>query len=136
MLLLTVTIPTSIFDICRILLIRTSKCSPLRLIIPKYCCWSALRAAERASSWLKPRIALRGVRNSWLIFDRNSLFALFALSASSLACCRAISACLRSVISLAVPVVPVMFPSASKRAIAFVLTSIGLPSFPNTILSY
>ena len=135
-LLLSVTSPTSIFDICRILLIKSSKCSPLRPIIPKYWCWSASRTAARVSSWQKPRIALRGVRNSWLIFERNSLFALLALSASSLAFCRAISACFRSVISLAVPVVPVIFPAASKRAIAFVLTSICLPSFPNTILSY
>ena len=34
---------------------------------------------------VKPKIALRGVRNSWLMLARNSLLALFALTAASLA---------------------------------------------------
>ena len=36
-------------------------------------------------SWAKPRIALSGVRNSWLTLDRKSDFARLAFSATDLA---------------------------------------------------
>ena len=47
-------------------------------------------AASISINWPKPRMALSGVRNSWLMRERNSLLALFARSASSLAARRAV----------------------------------------------
>ena len=41
-----------------------------------------------SSNWPKPRMALSGVRSSWLMRERNSLLARLAFSASSFACCR------------------------------------------------
>jgi hypothetical protein len=45
----------------------------------------ARAARPRASSWAKPRMLFIGVRSSWLMRLRNSLFARFARSASSFA---------------------------------------------------
>ncbi len=60
------------------------------------CTWrcAALPAGRSSSSnWPKPRIALSGVRSSWLIVDRNALLARLARSASSRAHCKASLAC-------------------------------------------
>ena len=56
------------------------------------------------SSWPNPRIALSGVRSSWLMRDRNSLLAVLARSASRLASSAVAaaarsSACSRALIS-------------------------------------
>ena len=45
-------------------------------------------------------MALSGVRNSWLMLDKNSDFAEFASSAIRLAISNACSACLRALMSL------------------------------------
>ncbi len=65
--------------------IRRSRCSPPR---STWCSRSSWRGASgslrsRSSSWANPRIALSGVRSSWLIDDRNSLLAALARSAAS-----------------------------------------------------
>ncbi len=79
-------------------LIRLSRCRPpLRI-------WRTLSACSASSSsssstWAKPRIALSGVRRSWLMRDRNSLFARLARSASSRASCTSSSLFLRAVMS-------------------------------------
>nr|WP_242044585.1 hypothetical protein [Anabaena azotica] len=67
-------------------------------ILNSFC--SLERFASWFISWEKPRIALRGVRNSWLILARNVLLARLAVSAASLACSSSASAFLRSLISL------------------------------------
>ena len=51
-------------------------------------------------NWEKPRIAFSGERNSWLIADRNSDFARFAVSAAAVALLSVVSYALRSVVSL------------------------------------
>ena len=45
--------------------------------------WAQCPVAAR--SWVKPRTAFSGVRSSWLMLARNSLFIRFAFSAASLA---------------------------------------------------
>jgi hypothetical protein len=75
------------------------------------------------SSWAKPRIEFIGVRNSWLMRLRNSLFARFARSASSRACSAsvvarrsALSAARCSVMSRALPTTPAaVAPSINVR---------------------
>ena len=48
--------------------------------------WEAVGGGEPESmSWAKPRIALSGVRSSWLMLERKSDFARLAFSATSLA---------------------------------------------------
>jgi hypothetical protein len=56
-------------------------------------------AELRASSCANPRIALSGVRSSWLIDDRNSLFAALAVSAASRAVPSSSVRCMSSVSS-------------------------------------
>ncbi len=80
-----VALPASILDISKISLINASKCSPERMTIPKYSCCSVEILRSRFISWVKPRMALSGVLNSWLIFAKNSLLARLAASAASLA---------------------------------------------------
>src|SRR5919202_5367838 len=92
---LRVSLPDSILDIDKMSLINESKCSPDRLMIPRYsCCWvdrewtacplgdgedSAPRGDRSwLMSWVKPKIVLRGVRSSWLMLARNSLLARLA----------------------------------------------------------
>ena len=54
--------------------------------------WSRLRFCEGVGggepdsiSWAKPRIALSGVRSSWLMLERKSDFARLAFSAAAIA---------------------------------------------------
>ena len=48
--------------------------------------WAGVGSGEPDSiSWAKPRIALSGVRSSWLMLDRKSDFARFAFSATAMA---------------------------------------------------
>ncbi len=61
-----------------------SRCSPLRRMVPTY-------SARLAASWslspasrsAKPRMAVMGVRISWLMLARNSLLAALAASAAA-----------------------------------------------------
>ena len=51
-------------------------------------------------SWAKPRIALSGVRSSWLMLERKSDFARLAFSATAMASCSSSSTCLRTELSV------------------------------------
>ena len=86
-----ITRPASIFDISSTSLIRVNKCSPLRLIIPRLSRCSALNKGSLLIISVNPRMALSGVRSSWLIFARNSLLAWLARSAVSFASWRALA---------------------------------------------
>src|SRR5450432_2120272 len=68
-------------------------------------------------SWAKPRIALSGVRNSWLMLDRKSDFAKLAFSATALASAMAASTCLLSVRSRVSLAYPRKFPAWSRIAV-------------------
>ncbi len=70
------------------------------------------RVASRASS-VMPMMPFIGVRSSWLMLARNSLFARLAASATSLAC-RISSVCLRWVISRRLMITPCTAASPSK----------------------
>ena len=70
--------PASILDISSTSLINASRCSPLRLIVPRYCAWRAVTAASRSISCENPRMAFIGVRISCDMFARNVLLARFA----------------------------------------------------------
>jgi len=65
----------------------------------------------------KPRIALRGVRSSWLILARNCDLARLAASAAAFASCTARSARTFSVMSRAVPRYPRNRPASSKNGL-------------------
>jgi hypothetical protein len=60
-------------------------------------------------------MALRGVRSSWLMEDRNSLLAVLARSASRLACSRARSARRRSLMSWAKALTVVSGPAPTAQ---------------------
>jgi hypothetical protein len=59
-------------------------------------------------------MAFIGVRISWLMVAKNSLFARLDASATCQAS-RSLSACLRSVMSRAIPTVPITRPSESLQ---------------------
>ena len=61
-------------------------------------------------SWAKPRIALSGVRNSWLMLERNSDFALLASSAAAMAAFSSDSTRLRTELSVPINRYPMMSP--------------------------
>src|SRR3954451_23523657 len=63
-------------------LISSSRWWPARRMRSTRACASSSRPSS-TSSWPKPRIALSGVRSSWLMRERNSLLASLARSASS-----------------------------------------------------
>ena len=71
----------------------------------KYSCCSGVSSVSRARS-VMPMIPFIGVRISWLMLARNSLFARFAASAASLACRNSASDRLPCVISLLTPTIP------------------------------
>lgn len=68
------------------------------------CCDGVGGGESDAMSCAKPRIALSGLRSSWLMLDRKSDFARFARSAAA-------RACFRSSISVSVPNHLTIFPS-------------------------
>ncbi len=85
------TLPDSICARFRISLISVSRWLPASTMCctkPRLRSGSALPASTWFSNCPKPMIALSGVRSSWLMLDRNSDFARFALSASRVAICR------------------------------------------------
>ena len=63
------------------------RCLPLSQMSLRYASWSGVSGPAVPSRMTseKPMIELSGVLSSWVMFDRNSDFALFAASASSLA---------------------------------------------------
>ncbi len=76
--------PTSIRAMSSTSLIRSSRCPPPRRICCTPSVWSGVRVSI-CRICAKPRIAFSGVRRSWLIRDRKSLFARLARSVSSCA---------------------------------------------------
>ena len=68
-----------------------------------------------SSSPLIPMIAFIGVRISWLIIARKSLFARFAASAASFAFLSSTSATFLSVMSRIVSIAPTEFPFESIK---------------------
>ena len=77
--------PASILDISRMSLIRARRCSPLRLMVPRYWYCRGLRSWSRSISWENPRMAFMGVRISCDMLARKTLLARLAASATSLA---------------------------------------------------
>ncbi len=68
-------------------------------------------------SWAKPRIALSGVRSSWLMLERKSDFARLAFSATAIALFRSSSTCLRTELSVPISRYPMMSPYSSRSAV-------------------
>ncbi len=64
------------------------------------CCAGVGGGLPDSISCAKPRIALSGVRSSWLMLARKSDFARLAFSAWAMAACRSVSACLRTELSV------------------------------------
>ncbi len=105
--------PASIREMSSTSLMSDSRWRPATWI------WSTLDACSAgsssiSSSWAKPRMALSGVRSSWLIRDRNSLLAWLARSAPNEAWRSDCSRCIRSVTSREMVTVPVTRPLWSK----------------------
>ncbi len=79
-----VNLPASIFEKSRMSLITVSSASPLeRIVWARSRCSLVSEVSSRRS--VIPITPFIGVRISWLIFARNSLFARFADSAAILA---------------------------------------------------
>ena len=74
--------PASIFDNSRISLIRVSKWWPARLMMARFCFSSSNMLFESAIICEKPITEFKGVRNSWLMLARKTLFARLADCAS------------------------------------------------------
>ena len=130
----SLTLPVSRFDRSSMSLISDSRCSPaLRM----WATWSrrVLRAtavssavsASSSSNWVKPSTAFSGVRNSWLMRDRNCDLASLARSARALSW-RATSASLLSVMSQFTPTRRTMRPRSSRTGIEREASQRVLPS--------
>ena len=92
-------LPVSILDKSRISSIKLSRCWPA-LLIARASDWRCSpRLASYSNNCENPRIAFKGVRSSWLMFERNSVLALLAFSATVLASIKSVSYFLRSVTS-------------------------------------
>ena len=97
----SVTLPDSISARSRISLISSSRYQPALRIWSRSRCWAGVGGGEPdAMSCAKPRIALSGVRNSWLMPERKSDFARLAFSAAAMASLRSDSTCLRTELSV------------------------------------
>ena len=77
-------LPDSILEKSRISLITVSKASPQVLMVLAYSCCSLVSCVSFKSEAM-PITPFIGVRISWLIVAKNTLFALLAASACSLA---------------------------------------------------
>src|SRR5450756_1552875 len=85
-------LPDSITARSRISLIRSSKYHPPWRISLSLAIWVGVGVGEPfIINWAKPRTALSGVRNSWLILEIKFDFARLAFSAEDLEC---VSSCL------------------------------------------
>lgn len=72
--------------------VRFNTCSPLLEMISTFSLCSLVVSGRFSISLANPRIALSGVRNSWLMLAKNMLLARLAASArsfASVACVRA-----------------------------------------------
>ena len=76
--------PASMAAMSSTSLIKASRCRAAFRMKWRFSFCSSVRSSS-SSSWANPRMAFSGVRSSWLIRDRYSLLAAFALSAASLA---------------------------------------------------
>ncbi len=79
------TLPASTFERSRMSLIRSRRCFPLEWIVFRYFLGSFCLPYPRRKTSVKPRMAFIGVRISWLMLARKSLFAWLAASAASFA---------------------------------------------------
>ena len=75
--------PASTLERSRMSLMRASRCLPLPEIVSRCSSRSARVPPPARSTSAKPRIAFRGVRISWDMFARNSLFCRSASRAAS-----------------------------------------------------
>ena len=97
----SVTLPDSISARSRISLISSSRYQPALRIWSMLRFWEGVGGGEPDSmSWAKPRIALSGVRSSWLMLERKSDFARLAFSATAMASFSSDSTCLRTELSV------------------------------------
>ncbi len=110
--------PASILENSNTSLMSASKCSPLLPIIARLSCWLVVRLLSYASNSLNPKIALSGVRNSWLMFARKVLLARFAASAACCAASAARWARTRSVTSRIDSMAPTTLPFESYNTAA------------------
>ena len=79
----------SIFDISSTSLISISRCLEEKVILERQSSALAGSSSEAAAIAVILMMAFKGVRISWLIRDRKSLFAMLARSAVSMASCSA-----------------------------------------------
>mmetsp|Transcript_3280 Transcript_3280/g.11534 ORF Transcript_3280/g.11534 Transcript_3280/m.11534 type:complete len:246 (-) Transcript_3280:425-1162(-) len=139
------TLPASMLATSSTSLISSSRCRPESRISCSLACWPAGTVESICISWVKPRMAFSGVRNSWLIVARKRPLAWLAASARSLAslssavrsatsssrCSRwrasSASASRRSEMSLTMPSMRRWPPSASTQC-AFTSTHSERPS--------
>ena len=83
------TLPDSMTARSRISLISFSRCQPASRIWVIRPDWAAVGGGAADSiSWAKPRMALSGLRSSWLMLERKSDLARLAFSAADLAISR------------------------------------------------
>ena len=85
--------PFSIFDMSRTSLIRLKRCFPERLIFFRHSSTLSRSSMCAAAIAVIPMMAFMGVRISWLMLERNRLFALLAALALSRALLRASRCC-------------------------------------------
>ena len=103
------TFPDSITARSRISFISLRRCHPACKIWAMLSLWEGVSGvAPDSINCAKPRIAFRGLRNSWLMLERKSDFARlafsavdFAVSSSTFFSCSTCSICFRSVTSRA-----------------------------------
>ncbi len=97
----SVSLPDSMSARSRISLIRSSRYQPdLRIWSMCFFCVGVGAGEPVSRSWAKPRIALSGVRSSWLMPERKSDFAWLAFSAASMAAVSSVSTRLRTELSV------------------------------------
>ena len=75
--------PDSIRDMSRMSLIRFRRCSAEDPICSRYSLVSSGVSGSCRAMLSRPMIAFIGVRISWLMLDRNAVFARFASSAAA-----------------------------------------------------
>ena len=106
-------LPASILEKSRMLLITASRASASLLIVVARFFWLSSSPVSRINSVI-PIIPFMGVRISWLIFAKNSLFAFVAFSASVFAFSSCFSASFRSEIFVMIPSMPRGLPCLSE----------------------
>ena len=127
----TVIWPDSTRDRSSTSLTSASRCAPAFSMcwMRASCCSDGGSAVSSRSSWEKPRTAFSGVRSSWLMRDRNSVFARLDASSASRACRSARAVC-RPVTSrrTAVSERPALGLVAGERDLERELLAVGAPA--------